>query len=388
MSKLLVAFKGDAQRVALLEDDRLVAYHQARSALGPQVEDVYLGKANRVMKALGAVFVRLQDKEEGFLPFDEIPGGQVPRPGDSLLVQVKKPRIGDKAPYLTANIALPGRLALLLPFDQGWRISRRIKDEEARQRLSALGKRLCPAGMGLVLRDEAAQAQDQDIQDEVQALLERWQDLQSRSQGLTAPAPVASAPDLLTRLLREAKEPVESIVTDDEALAAPLGLPVHYAQDPMQLYNVPRLLRRALRRRVLMDSGASLVIDPCEALTVIDVNSAQKVHGKDRERTLLETNLEAAREIARLLRLRRIGGIVLIDFIDMQTQADRDAVQAELQQALQKDPNKCVIHGFTRLGMLEMTRKKNDEALEARRLKPCPHCGGTGQREDDPLDET
>lgn len=387
MTQLLLSFKGDRQRVALLRDGRLLEYREEQALLGPRAEDIYLGKVGRVMKGLSAAFVRLEDDNEGFLPFDRIIGGAQPRPGDSLLVQVRRPPQGGKGAALTGDITLPGHLVVLLPLSGGLRVSRRLEDQEERARLLALGKRLKPPGMGLIVREDARHADEAALRDELSALLQKWAQIQRDASALSAPAALSRAPGGLEKLLRETRAPIEAVITDDPDSAAPLGLPVRFTQDPMGLNRVPHQLAAARRRRVPLKSGATLVFDPCEAMTVVDVNTARQPLGRDRDRALLETNLEAAREITRLLRLRRTGGMILIDFIDMASEADREAVIAALKEAALDDPARVTVHGFTSLGLLEMTRARTDEAMTAQTLRPCPTCQGRGWMEDDTHDD-
>ena len=377
MSLLLVEVQGAEREIALMEGSRLVDYYRSADAGSIRPEEIYLGRVSRVMKSLQAAFVRLADKVDGFLPFAQIPSGKAPQPGDTLLVQVKRPPTPGKAAYLTMDIALTGSLAILTPCRAGSRISRRVGEGD-KGRLLRLARQLAPEGMGLVLRGDSLHEDEDALRDEIAALISRWQAIQSRAGALSPPAAVEQAPDALQRLLRDLREAPERIITNDPAALGDTGLPVTQAAHPMQLHEVHHKLSRALRRKVLLNSGASLVIDPCEAMTVIDVNTAQSIEGHDRGRALLKTNLEAAEEIARLLRLRRMGGIILIDFIDMEAPQDREQVLAALREALGRDPVKAVVHGFTQLGLVEMTRKKADEPLASERMIPCPRCRGTG----------
>lgn len=386
MSQVLVQQGKSGREIALVEDGRLVEYRVDAGGQGPQPEAVYLGKALRVMKALNAVFVRIEEGTEGFLPFDEIPGQRQPRPGDRLIVQVKKPPTGGKAAYLSGDIGLVDSLLMLLPLSQGARVSRRVTDEAERARLTALARQLAPEGMGLVMREASLQAAPELLRERLDALLAQWQAIREQAETATAPSLLSAAPDSLQALLREIKQQPERLVSNAAEAMAGYGLPTEHADQPFALWDVKGQLLKALRRRQLLKSGASLVIDPCEAMTVIDVNSAQSLQGKDRDRLILRTNLEAAQAIARLLRLRRIGGIVLIDFIDMPSEADQQALLAALERALADDPVKTVVHGFTRLGMVEMTRRRSSEPLAAQTLRRCSHCGGRGYLEEESID--
>ncbi len=242
--------------------------------------------------------------------------------------------------------------------------------------LTRLAVKLRPQGMGLVLRQAAQDAEEAEIQADVDALMATWQAIEEKARAASAPQLLLAAPSPLTHILREEKPLPQRILTDDLKRAQSLGIPAEESADPFALYNVSHQLYLALRRRVYLPSGGTLVIDPCEAGTVMDVNTGKNsLKGAD---IILKTNLEAASEAARLMRLRNLGGIILIDFIDMKDETSRQRVQDALSEALAHDPVKTVVHGFTQLGIMELTRKKTAEALHAQTLAPCPHCGGSG----------
>lgn len=363
MKELLLRTKGDTPALALIKDRRLLEYWNLDEDLAFKAGAVYLGRAGRVMKSLQALFVTLAPGVEGFLPFDELAGAPRPEPGQALLVQVKKPPQGGKAAYLTCDIALPGRYAMLLPRGSHAAASKRVPDKQA---MKQLARRLCPEGMGLVLRASAAAAEKDAIAAEIARLKTDWQDLLDRAGRAAAPALLTPAPGILARLLRDERELPEQVITDDERAASGLALPTRVHPDPFGLYGVEQQLHQALRRVVRLPSGGQLVLDPCEAALLIDVNTAQD--GKKAGDLMLRTNLEAANEIARLLRLRRAGGIILIDFIGMDTEAQRAVVQSALEEALKEDRITSEVLGFTRLGLMEMTRKKAEPTLMAQRL--------------------
>ena len=377
MKELLLRTKGDTPALALIKDRRLLEYWNLDEDLAFKAGAVYLGRAGRVMKSLQALFVTLAPGVEGFLPFDELAGAPRPEPGQALLVQVKKPPQGGKAAYLTCDIALPGRYAMLLPRGSHAAASKRVPDKQA---MKQLARRLCPEGMGLVLRASAAAAEKEAIAAEIARLKTDWQDLLDRAGRAAAPALLTPAPGILARLLRDERELPEQVITDDERAASGLALPTRVHPDPFGLYGVEQQLHQALRRVVRLPSGGQLVLDPCEAALLIDVNTAQD--GKKAGDLMLRTNLEAANEIARLLRLRRAGGIILIDFIGMDTEAQRAVVQSALEEALKEDRITSEVLGFTRLGLMEMTRKKAEPKLPAQRLAENDH----GMEEDTPDD--
>ncbi|NLD51526.1 MAG: hypothetical protein GX650_01405 [Clostridiales bacterium] len=377
MSLLLIEERDNMREIALLEAGELVAYWPPEPAGTIQPEQIYLGRVGRIMKSLQAAFVRIAPHAEGFLPIGELKRSAQVRQGDTVVVQVRKPPLGGKSAFLTADIALTGAYVLLLPVGTGCRVSKRVS-ESSKQTLLDIAQQVCPEGMGIVMRERCLNASAEDVEAEVQLLLERWQSIEKKAKMRSAPALLEGAEDRLAQVLREERTLPERIITNVPLQEEIPGVPVTIAASPMQLHQVHRRYQKALRRKVLLKSGATLVIDPCEAMTVIDVNTAHRSGGRDREKELLHTNLEAAREIARLLRLRRMGGIILIDFIDMESGADRQQVQEAMQDMLRQDPVKCSIHGFTSLGLMELTRKRSGDHAEAERLQTCPRCGGKG----------
>ena len=358
MSKQILMEVRDGQReIALLDRKRLLAFFQD-AGVGIEAEQVYFGVVDRIVKGMEACFVRLGKDQVGFLPFAECK--EKPRSGDKLLVQVKKPPIGDKAPYLTADIALAGRYAILTPFTARFAVSQKITEEEERARLKSIAARLAPTGCGLVMRTESADASEDDIAADVNVLSAAWNETLGKRQTAQAPCLLKGREDALSRFLRDEHGEISEILTNAPEALPPLPLPVRYCENPFDLYSVRAKLEKSMQRKVWLDCGGYLVIDKTEALTVIDVNSGKFTGNKTcTENTFLKLNTEAAQEIARLLRLRNVGGIVIIDFVDMQNEDSRAAVQKALEEALRDDPVKAVVHGFTTLGLMEMTRKKN-----------------------------
>ena len=294
----------------------------------------------------------------GFLPFSECKAK--PRSGDKMLVQVKKPPVGEKAAYLTADLSLAGRYVLLTPLTPRCAVSNRIEDAETKTALHALATRLAPDGMGLVMRAESVGADEAGIIREIQELRNDYESVLAQAARMDAPGLVKGRADALNRLLRDEQGGVDEILTDDPDALPPVPVPVITCETPFALYNVRDKLEKSRQRKVWLPCGGYLIIDPTEAMTVIDVNSG-KFTGKKSgaEDTFLKLNTEAAKEIARLLRLRNIGGIVIIDFVDMASEESRAAVAQALRDALRDDPVKTVVHGFTALGLMEMTRKKS-----------------------------
>lgn len=374
MKRLLIEEKDGQRQYALMEERRLLAYFQEQTG-GVESEQIYLGVVDRIVKGMEAAFIRLSKDLMGFLPFSEC--RERPKSGDKMLVQIKRPPIGEKDAYVTADLSLAGRTLLLTPFSHRIALSKRIEEEAERARLMEIGHRLCPAGCGLVMRQESAAAEEEEISREMALLLEKWQRIQQKAAQAQAPGLLEEREDMLSRILREERGGVEEILCPNPGMLPALSCPIRASESPFVLYNAQAQWEKALRRKVWLDCGGFLVIDKTEALTVIDVNSGKFTGGKTgAEGTFLRLNLEAAREIARLIRLRSMGGIILIDFVDMQSEESREKVSAALAEALRDDPVKTVLHGFTALGLMEMTRKKT-EAISP--LPPiCPRCHGTG----------
>ena len=373
MTQLIIQYHSGQPRAALLSDRRLVEYFELNEDPAQNPEAVLLGRAGRVMKNLKAMFVQLPGQQEGFLPFDEMPPGVKVNPGDALIVQIRKPARGEKAAFLTMDIGLAGRLVMLLPKSAASHVSKRAGD---RGSLAPLAEKLRPQGMGLVLRASAEHAAEADIACEVEKHLSVWREIESKARLIKAPALLFPAPGPIERLMRDAQARPERAVTDDLERSAWFGLPQSFSDRPFALFQVEQQLQDARRRRVYLPSGGTLVLDPCEAATLIDVNTAKDT--KKNGDAWLRANIEAAAEIARLLRLRRVGGIILIDFIDMREESQRETMLQAMREALLHDPVTSEVLGFTRLGLLEMTRRKADVPLPAQRLTPCPRCHGTG----------
>lgn len=382
MKRILMERGDHGPRLALMEENALLAYAVDQDE-GIAAEQIYLARADRMLPGMAACFVRLTSRENGFLPFSEC--REKPKSGDKCLVQVKKPPVGEKLAYVTEDIALAGRYAILAPFSPLRTVSKRVTDEETRNRLLAMARRLAPEDMGLILRHESTGAEEKDIAAEIDDLLQKWRNLQFRAAFAQAPCRLEERESALRRMLRDEQGEIAEIVTDCPEEAESAGLPVRVCEAPFALYNVESKLKKSLARKVWLPCGGFLVIDRTEAMTVIDVNSG-KFQGTraGTESAFLRLNLEAAKEIARLLRLRNVGGVVIIDFVDMETEESRGRVQAALEEALMGDPVKTAVHGFTSLGLMELTRKKTEGGPGP--LAPCPHCGGTGiQGGDTPL---
>lgn len=356
MSKRVLICHRDGERlIALTDEGALLSLCQDRP--GIQAEQIYLARVDRMVKGMEAAFVKLDQDTVGFLPYAEC--REKPRSGEKLLLQVKKPPVGDKAAYMTEDAALAGRYVILTPRSESVAVSRKIMDEGQRAALLSLGRQIVPEGMGLVMRTEAAEAAQDALILEVEGLQAKWQAILSKAESAQAPCLLSDREDALQRLMRDEHGKILEILTDEPEEIENASIPVRLCPDAFSIYSVDRQWEKARQRRVWLPCGGYLVIDKTEALTVIDVNSGKFTGGKSgAEGTFLKLNLEAAKEIARQMRLRSMGGIIICDFVDMQEESSQRQVRSALEEALRDDPVKCVVHGFTSLGLMEITRKK------------------------------
>lgn len=359
MKLALFSHRGDKAFGAVLEDGKLVRYEE-ESAEDSAAETVFLGAVDRCMGGMEAAFVRVGKGKTVFLPYREMHGVPVPPPsGTRVLVQVRRSPTGKKQAYATMDVSLAGKYAVLTPVSRKKAVSARYAAEEKAAACARLG-RLCPEECGMILRKEAEEADDGAVREEIGVLLARWEKIRRGAEALSAPGEVCPPPSLEERILRDIRGGADRILTDDPALTEIAGRKAEYRSGAAEEYRVLSQLEKARLRVHHLPSGGNVVIDPCEALTAIDVNTAGDTGSKkDPEKSRLNTNLEAASEIARLIRLRDIGGIIIIDFIDMESPENRLRVSGALEEALRDDFRKTAVHGFTSLGLLEMTRKRN-----------------------------
>lgn len=380
MSILLLQKESDGLRAAVMQDGRLYAYRACKNAAAIHEGQIYLAVADRAVKGIGAVFVRLPDGEFGFLPIHA--GERAPASGDRVLVQVKRPPNNAKKAFMTRDIALDGDHLILLPCSDSLGVSSRVEDTAQRRALRETARRLKPHGMGIVMRCAALQADEVLLQKELADLQKRWQFLQDARMHGAAPRLLWDGEDALSQLLRQEGDGLEYILTNaPDALSDTLSCPVRVAENPFMVHAVDHKLEKSRRRTILLKSGATLVIDRCEAMTVIDVNSAMAAGGKGISHTAERINTEAAAEIARLLRLLGIGGMILIDFIDMDSDEARARLIQTMQEHLRRDPVKTEIIDITPLGIMEMTRRRVEMPLSEVPDIPCPACHGTGVTE-------
>jgi ribonuclease E len=372
-----------------------------------QVGDIYLGVVENVLPSIDAAFVNIGNPERnGFIHVSDLgpirlkrsiaPITELVTPQQKVLVQVMKEPTGNKGPRLTGNITLPGRFLVLMPSGRGVNLSRRIRDEDERHRLRALAVLVKPEGMGLLVRTEAEAMDEQAIIRDLEFLKKQWEKIQQKTQSTRPPALMNRDEDFIQRVLRDTyTSEVNRIVTDSSfgqkrvkqallqwnAGKMPSGVYVEHhkeATSMLDFYRVTAAIREALKPRVDLPSGGYVVIEPTEALTVIDVNSGSFTRSATSRETVLWTNCEAATEIARQLRLRNIAGVIVIDFIDMDSMRDKMQVLEHFSKALKSDKSRPQIAQLSELGLVELTRKRQGQSIYEVFGSSCNACDGQG----------
>jgi len=406
--EVLINVTPQETRVAVLQAGAVQELLVERAASRGLVGNVYVGRVARVLPGMQSAFVDIGLERAAFLHVADIYGerranGEPGRPierilaeGQPVVVQVVKDPIGSKGARLSTQISIAGRMLVYLPQDPHIGISQRIEDETGRALLREKLKELLPEDEtgGFIIRTLAETASDDELAADINYLRHLWRNLDARAKGAQAPAVLYQDLSLAQRVLRDivseqtAAVRVDSRENFQKLLAfaqtyMPNVLPrlEHYTGErPLfDMYNVEPEIEKALARRVDLKSGGTLIIDQTEAMTTIDVNTGGFVGQRNFDDTVFKTNLEAAQSIARQLRLRNLGGIIIIDFIDMDSEEHRAAVLEEFKRALARDRTRITLNGFTQLGLVEMTRKRTRESLAHVLCEPCPTCEGRGE---------
>ena len=385
---------------AVLSDERVDELIVAQGRY--QIGDVYLGTVENVLPGIDAAFVNIGESEKnGFIHVTDLGPLRLRKgsagitellePRQKVLVQVMKEPTGTKGPRLTGNLALPGRYLVLQPHGLGVNISRRISAEAERNRLRALGVLIKPPGAGLLIRTEAEGISEELLIDDLEALLRQWEAIQQAAETSVPPVLLNRDEDFIHRILRDHMGPdLARVVVDDPAAVSRVGsflgsehgnVVVESHDESTELlehYKINAAIRDALRPRVDLPSGGYVIIEPTEALTVIDVNSGSFTRSANARETVLWTNVEAAIEIARQLKLRNIGGVIIIDFIDMDSRRDQLQLLEHFTTATRDDSARPQIAQLTELGLVELTRKRQGQNIYELFGRACPSCGGLG----------
>ncbi|MCK9932892.1 Rne/Rng family ribonuclease [Frankia sp. Mgl5] len=403
--RMIVRHNGDRTQIAVLEDGVLVEHFVTRASSASYAGNVYLGRVQNVLASMEAAFVDIGKGRNAVLYAGEVnydASGldgrprkieQVLKSGQSVLVQVSKDPIGHKGARLTSQVSLPGRYLVYVPDGQNAGISRKLPDTE-RARLKSILKKITPENGGVIVRTAAEGASEAELERDIERLVAQWEDIQRKAQKASAPSLLYGEPDLVVRVIRDIfnEDFTELVVQGSHEAATVEGYVDTVAPDLRDRvrryvgtgdvfaeYRVDEQLAKALDRKVWLPSGGSLVIDRTEAMTVIDVNTGKFTgKGGNLEETVTKNNLEAAEEIVRQLRLRDIGGIIVIDFIDMVLESNRELVLRRLTECLGRDRTRHQVAEVTSLGLVQMTRKRVGQGLLEAYSEPCAHCNGRG----------
>ena len=410
-------------RIALVENGNLREFLLERVSEKGLIGNIYLGRVVRVLPGIDAAFVDIGLERTGFLYVEEaqylysesyqrLPPGhklhqdpprhlstppsisELVREGQDILVQIAKEPIGSKGARLTCNITLPCRNLVFMPLTDHIGISRKIEDEVTRQQLRDKIEVLRPPGTGFIMRTVAENIGNEALEADMEFLLLLWDEILTKAQKSQAPCLIYKDLDIILRSVRDFfTEDINELVIDNhevyeqllsyaKTFAPQLQDKITFYESDLPLferYGVEADINSALDKKVWLRSGGYIIIEPTEALTVIDVNTGRYVGASDLAETIFKTNMEAVREIARQLRLRNLGGIIIIDFIDMESEDHQRRVLHSLEQALARDRARTTINGFSALGLVEMTRKRTRESLEHILCAECPTCRGRGQ---------
>ncbi|MGH9029276.1 MAG: Rne/Rng family ribonuclease [Acidimicrobiales bacterium] len=410
--QMCVHVRPHATQIAVLEGRTLVEHYVSRvSDDTTQIDgNIYMGRVQNVLPGMEAAFVDIGTPKNAVLyrgdvryDRDDIETGsgsnlrieQMLKPGQLIVCQVTKNPIGAKGARLTQEVSLPGRFVVMVPNSSAFGISKRLDDSE-RKRLRRIVDDTRPKGHGLIVRTAAEGASREELANDLERLMAQWAAIEEEARRSSAPGMLYREPDLAVRIVREEFSPeYRGVVIDDrelftqvrdyvEQITPALAARIEF-YDPMaenlpvfERFHVHEQLHKALDRKVWLPSGGSIIIERTEALTVIDVNTGKNVGTSNLEETVYRNNLEAAEEIARQLRLRDIGGIIVVDFIDMEIRENRNKVAAALRSALARDKTRTQVFDISELGLVEMTRKRVSEGLVESLSGVCAVCGGRG----------
>ena len=401
---MLITELGDRDQIAVMEERELVEHFITRKGAHSMVGNIYLGRVQNVLPGMEAAFVDVGRGRNavlyaGEVSYDEEIEGQAPRiekvlrAGQNVMVQVTKDPLGGKGARLTQEISLPGRYLVFVPDSDVFGISRRLPDKE-RARLKDILKKVRPAGHGVIVRTAAEDAHAEDLEADLARLQTEWAAIAKSAKKGKAPRVLYEEPELTVRVVRDlftggefkemitdSREVYDGVIGYLQGVAPDLVSKVHIHTGPLSVleaHHAVEQIQKALDRKVWLPSGGYLVIDRTEAMTVIDVNTGKHVGKANLEETVTKTNLEAAEEVARQLRLRDIGGIIIIDFIDMLLEKNRDKVTDTLKQAMAQDKTRSQVFEIGPLGLLEVTRKRVSAGLLESFSETCPTCEGRG----------
>ncbi|MBO8160119.1 MAG: Rne/Rng family ribonuclease [Thermosipho sp. (in: Bacteria)] len=380
---------------AIIENNKLVEIFSDEDE--KLTGNIYLGRIDRVVNALDAFFVNIGENKNGFLRKKDIPEkyfdlikNDITRPKAKILVQVKKDPTSNKGPQLTANISLAGRYIVIFPFTNISGVSKKIEKQAEKQRLYDIAKQMVTTyNVGVVLRTISEGVDEKYLYDEMNILIEKWESIFNKFKRGKKAKLIYSEESSIDYILREKlTKDVTLIITNNTEHVKYISKYIkNFTKkpkieiidlDPFEYKGIYNLYKELFKRKINLPSGGEIIIDKTEALTVIDVNSKHFTSTSNQQETALKTNLEATEEIFRQLRLRNIGGIIIIDFIDMEDENDKKQVLEKIKEEIKKDKSKIEIFGFTKLGLLELSRKRTVKSFFELSTIHCPICNGIG----------
>ena len=405
MNYILIYYNNKKTEVAILEEDKLVEYYIEEEPEDEIVGNIYRGRVKNVLLGMEAAFVDIGIGKNAYLYIkDVIPKpmissgknvsiGEALKAGQEIIVQVVKESFQNKGPKVTTHITIPGKYLVLSPFNNRINISKKIEDKEEIRRLFNIAKEIKVEGIGMILRTASMGADKEEIKKELKFLMGIWRRIEMEKNFLPCPKLLYKEMDITQRIVRDViLNNMDNVIVNDRKIYKSISKLVKSVSadltdkiildenlDIMSFKNVGEELSRALKRTVKLKSGGYIVIDETEALTAIDVNTGKYTGDLSLESTVFNTNMEAAEEIGKQIRLRDIGGIIVIDFIDMRNKKDINLVMEKMKEVLKKDRTKTNLYGITNLGLVEMTRKKARNTLSSKLTSICPMCGGRGR---------
>lgn len=418
--EILINYTPREVRIAILEDKELVEFLIEREDSRRSVGDIYLGRITAVIPGIQAAFVDIGQEKAAFLHVSDVATGSIDpellddddvdlgkrrrrtytpiesllRKGQDIVVQVRKEAIGTKGPRISSQLSLPGRYAVLMPDLDHIGISKNVENRKERQRLRGIVRKYRPKGAAIIVRTAGLGVSSDQIRDDIKYLERLWKDVRKKVERATPPALVHEDVDLTVFALRDLfTENVDQIIIDSKeehdrlksylkTMAPHLASRVRLYKEKVPIldyYEIEREIEKTLERKIWLKKGGYIVIEHTEALVSIDVNTGRFTGKRDQEETILETNLIAAREIVRQLRLRDIGGIIVVDFIDMEKEVNRKKVYNEFRRALRKDRSRARVSPISDLGLVEVSRKRVRPSLLHFYSEECPYCMGSGK---------
>ncbi|XXF62457.1 Rne/Rng family ribonuclease [Thermoanaerobacterium thermosaccharolyticum] len=399
LKRILFDISDKFDQVAYLEDGTLVEYHVEYSDNRSIVGNIYKGKVKNTIKGMQSAFIDIGIGKNAYLFISDVNKKgkadencsitKLIKPGQDIIVQVSKDSIGLKNPKVTTNISLPGKYVVLLPETDYIGISHRIEDEKKRLELLNIAKRVKPDNLGIIIRTAAQNVNEVEFEKDILDLCYLYDEIMKKYKYANSPELIYEEENFIVKYIRDLSSFMvdEIVINDVEQYEKTLdyikkqgqNISIKYEEgDLISLYGIEKQVERLLGKKVWLKSGGFIIIDKTEALTVIDVNTGKYVGKSSLQETILKTNIEAAKEIALQLRLRDIGGIIVIDFIDMDNESDRQKLLSVFEESLKSDRSKCSVLGFTHLGLVEMTRKRVRSNVSEYLQDKCECCKGTG----------